>query len=77
ASAFALNNPDFNFKSLRVNTVLRWEYLPGSTMYFVWTNQKADFANNGEFNLGSDLRTLLNVQPDNVFSIKITYWLNP
>src|SRR5260221_9754593 len=26
------SNPDFNFKSLRGNAVLRWEYLPGSTL---------------------------------------------
>lgn len=75
--SFTLSNPDFNYKSLRANAVLRWEYLPGSTLYFVWTNEKVDYVNNGEFSFGSDLRTLLNVQPDNVFSIKITYWLNP
>src|SRR5439155_24423077 len=36
-STAAPYNPDFNFKSLRGNAVLRWEYLPGSTLYFVWT----------------------------------------
>jgi hypothetical protein len=27
-------NPDFSFKSLRGNAVLRWEYMPGSTLFF-------------------------------------------
>ncbi|MEO8399558.1 MAG: DUF5916 domain-containing protein, partial [Ignavibacteriaceae bacterium] len=30
APAIEIDNPDFNFKSLRGNAVLRWEYLPGS-----------------------------------------------
>jgi len=29
--------PTFNFKSLRLNTVLRWEWRPGSAIYAVWT----------------------------------------
>ena len=29
-------NPDFNTKSLRGNVVMRWEYKPGSTLFFVW-----------------------------------------
>ncbi|MBI4417619.1 MAG: carbohydrate binding family 9 domain-containing protein, partial [Ignavibacteriales bacterium] len=36
-------NPDFNFRSLRANAVFRWEYLPGSTLYLVWTNEKSHF----------------------------------
>ena len=27
---------DFNFKQFRSNTVLRWEYRPGSVLFFVW-----------------------------------------
>jgi len=36
-SPFVIPNPDFNFTSLRVNTVFRWEFKPGSTLYVVWT----------------------------------------
>ena len=39
---FLLPNPDFNFKSLRGNAVLRWEYRPGSVLYLVWTQQRTD-----------------------------------
>ena len=77
ASPFLLYNPNFNFKSLRANAVLRWEYLPGSTFYFVWTNEKVDYETGGEFRFGRDFSTLLRDRPDNVFSIKLTYWMNP
>ena len=32
---FAFDDPDFNFKSLRLNAIFRWEWRPGSAMYFV------------------------------------------
>jgi hypothetical protein len=74
APTFQVRNPDFNFKSLRANAVLRWEYSPGSTFYFVWTNQKVNFENHGELRFGNDLSKLLRDRPDNVFSVKMTYW---
>ncbi len=74
AQSFSLFNPDFNFKSSRLNAVLRWEYSPGSTFYLVWTNAKVDFETNGEFRFGRDLSTLLRDRPDNVLAVKMTYW---
>ena len=74
---FSFSMPDFNYKSIRANAVFRWEYLPGSTMYFVWTHEKADYESRGDFDLGRDVSRLARVVPDNVYSIKITYWLNP
>jgi len=35
STTYTPGNPDFNVVSLRGNAVLRWEYLPGSTIYFV------------------------------------------
>lgn len=70
--------PDFNFKSLRVNAVLRWEYLPGSTLYLVWTNEKTHYEQNyGIFRTGRDFSEMIRARPDNVFSLKITYWWSP
>ncbi len=74
---FSFSMPDFNYKSIRANAVFRWEYLPGSTMYFVWTHEKADYESRGDFEFGRDVSRLARVAPDNVYSIKITYWLNP
>ena len=77
ASPFTISNPDFNFKSIKANAVFRWEYMPGSTIYFVWTNEKMDYESRGEFSFNRDVDRLMRVQPDNVYSIKITYWINP
>jgi len=75
--AFTLPNPDFNFKSVRANVVFRWEFLPGSTLYFVWTNEKMDYESRGDFSFERDVQRLLRMTPDNVYSIKLTYWINP
>jgi hypothetical protein len=73
---FPLSDPDFNFKSLRGNAVLRWEYRPGSVLYLVWTQQRTDSEALGELQLGRSARRLVDVQADNIFLVKATYHLN-
>lgn len=75
AAPFALNNPDFNFRSLRGSAVFRWEYRPGSTLFFVWTQQRADEAAVGNFDFGRDRVALFSAHPDNIFLVKATWWL--
>ena len=75
AAPFRLDDPSFNFKSLRVNAIFRWQFRPGSTLYFVWTEQRQDFARPGEFNLGADLRSMFSAKPDDVVMVKMSYWL--
>ena len=75
AGSFSFYNPDFNYKSLRGTVVLRWEYRPGSTFYFVWTQNRADFSNPGNFRFGRDLKDLLSAPGDNIFMIKFTHLL--
>ena len=70
---FTFRNPDFNLKSLRGTIVLRWEYRPGSTIYFVWTQNRADYANPGDFNFGRDFGDLLGASGVNIFLFKINY----
>lgn len=69
---------DFNYRSLRANAVFRWEYLPGSTLYLVWTNEKSDLEMlNGMFSFSRDVSAMLRAQPTNVIALKVTYWLAP
>jgi hypothetical protein len=75
ASAQTIYNPDFNYLSLRGSAVLRWEYLPGSTLYFVWTQTRQDVEPTGAFNFGHSFNSLFNLNADNIFLIKISYWL--
>jgi len=76
AGAFYFGNPDFNVKSLRGTIVLRWEYLPGSLLYFVWTQNRADYAHPGDFQFRRDLADLLTAPGDNIFLIKVSYRWN-
>ncbi|MEJ2216265.1 MAG: DUF5916 domain-containing protein [Gemmatimonadota bacterium] len=75
APSFTLPNPDFNLRSLRGDAVLRWEYKPGSALYFVWQQQRAGRADVGNFRLGRDARAVFQNRPTNVFLIKATYWI--
>ena len=70
-----INNPDFRYLSLRGSAVLRWEYLPGSTLYFVWTQNRQNTEPNGEFSLGPSVNNLFILNADNIFLIKLSYWL--
>ena len=76
ANSFQIDNPDFNFKSLRGNAVLRWEFVPGSVVYFVWTQSRSDDEETGQFRLGRSFRRLLDTEADNIFMVKFTYWFN-
>ena len=71
----APRNPDFNFTSLRGNAVLRWEYMPGSTLFLVWTQDRTGNENVGEFRLGPACSQLVDQRPDNIFLAKVTYYL--
>jgi hypothetical protein len=73
AQPFTIENPDFNYKSLRGTIVLRWEYRLGSILYFVWTQNRSDFANPGDLRFGRDLGNLLKAPGDNIFMVKFTY----
>jgi hypothetical protein len=77
AQPFSFGRPDFNFKSLRGNAVLRWEYMPGSTLFFVWTQSRSAADDNGNFRFGSSMGSMLRAPAENIFMIKATYWWNP
>ncbi len=71
---YSFDRPDFNFMQFRSNMVLRWEYIPGSTFFLVWTQGRTDssgYEADGSFqNLSHDL---FNVKPTNIFLVKYTY----
>jgi hypothetical protein len=75
AAPFSFGNPDFNFKSLRVNAVFRWEVRPGSNLYAVWTRRQQDVAHPGDFRFGRDAAALFRAPGDDVLLVKLTYWI--
>jgi hypothetical protein len=74
-AAATFGNPDFNFRSLRGSAVLRWEYRPGSTLFFVWQQQRSGQEAFGDFALSRDAGAVFREHPDNVFVIKASYWI--
>jgi hypothetical protein len=87
APSFNVADRDFNVRSLLGNAVLRWEWSPGSTLYLVWQQSRAgrlqasDFdavgaAPVGSFDLSHDAAELFRIRPDNIFQVKVNYWLN-
>jgi hypothetical protein len=73
---YSFDEPDFNFRQFRSNLVIRWEYLPGSTMFLVWSQGRTSSASNGSFDYGGDMKELFTVQPNNVFLLKFSYWFS-
>jgi hypothetical protein len=74
AESFSFDNPDFNFKSLRGNAVLRWEYRPGSTLYLVWTQNRWDDRYEEPYSFRESMHQLGDAKADNIFMLKATYW---
>jgi hypothetical protein len=74
APSFSIGNPDFRTHSLRGNAVVRWEYRPGSALFFVWQQERSDFLPfEGDFQTRRDTREIFG-RPSNVFLVKATYW---
>jgi hypothetical protein len=77
AVSFAVPQPDFNVRALRGNAVMKWDWRPGSTMYIAWQQTRNSFEPIGQFEFGHDVDQLFGAVPDNIFLIKVSYWLNP
>jgi hypothetical protein len=75
AQSFTLRDPDFNFRSLRGTGVLRWEWRPGSTAYLAWTQTRSGVAPIGDLDFGRDRRALFDTPADNIFVLKVSYWI--
>jgi hypothetical protein len=69
-----MGNPDFNEQSFRSNVVLRWEYLPGSTLFLVWSQTRGNETSNYFSTVGEDLTAAFRTAPANVILLKISYW---
>ena len=73
SSDFSFSDPDFSFVQFRSNLVIRWEYIPGSELFLVWSQGATGFANPMD-GLGFSLRDqILNQKLENTFLIKATY----
>ena len=73
----SLQRYSFDFMQLRSNSVLRWEFRPGSTMFAVWQHGRSGY---DRFLPGRTWRNeyddLFGLHPDNTFLIKVAYWID-
>ncbi len=72
------NNPGgFDAKFFNSNTVLRWEYEPGSTLYLVWSQGRSDSDGiMGTRSFTGDFRQLFRAPADNTFLVKVSHWFD-
>lgn len=73
---YTLINPDFNFHQFRSNLVAKWEYRPGSFLYFVWSSERTGNTDEAYASMGESFRQLWKVFPGNIFLIKFNYWFS-
>ena len=73
SNTYTFENPDFSFFEFRSNLVMRWEYLPGSTAYLVWSQGRTGDDPNGDFSLSDNISKLVQIKPHNVILLKLSY----
>lgn len=70
---YTFSNPDFSFIQFRSNLVARWEYIPGSELFLVWSQGTTNFGNPAERLIPSLNDNLFSRKINNIFLIKATY----
>jgi hypothetical protein len=75
ADTFVLENEDFNVRSFRSTSVVRWEWRPGSTLFVVWQQDRSGFEEIGDRAGPGDLFGSLTASGNNFFAVKVSYWL--
>lgn len=73
---FSFRNPNFSFNEFRSNLVARWEYLPGSTLYFVWEHRMSNRDTYFTSGWGNNLDRMFGLPSTNTFMIKMNYWFD-
>lgn len=73
---YGIDDPDFNFRDFNSNLVVRWEYMPGSLLYLVWSQARSESLPTGTFAFERDMRGLFDMHPHDVFLIKFIKWFS-
>jgi hypothetical protein len=71
---FGFADPAFSDREFHLNLLLRWEFLPGSTIFLVWTQER--LGNEvSPFDIGRDLQQLWRSPATDVLLAKVSYWI--
>lgn len=73
---YSFDNPNFNVMDFNSNLVLRWEYLPGSTLFVVWNQNRHSSLSRGSYSFPNDPKHLFtDTYPNDIFLVKFSYRL--
>jgi hypothetical protein len=71
---YSFDNPDFTFDEWLSNLVIRWEFMPGSTAYLVWSQTRNYYMENGGFEIWDNMDNLFTEnKATNTFLVKFSY----
>ena len=71
--AYSFDNPDFNIREFRSNMVLRWEYIPGSTLFLVWASNGSSFDQKINDGFSDASEDMFQLKSRNTLLVKYTY----
>ena len=72
-SDYSISNPDFSFAQFNSNLVLRWEYIPGSELFLVWSQGLRNEFFASDSLIDGIQSGIIDQRPQNIFLIKYTY----
>ena len=72
--SYSFASPDFTFNEFRSNLVFRWEYLPGSTLYFAWIHTLSNRKNEYVSGWRDNIDTIFGLPSTNTFMVKANFW---
>ena len=71
---YGFYNPDFTVDEWLSNLVIRWEFLPGSTAYLVWSQTRDYYMQDGGFDWWESMTDMFkDGKPNNTFLVKFSY----
>lgn len=66
----------FDVLQVRSNSVVRWEFRPGSTLFAVWTHGRDGFNEFSNRSWRDEYDQLFALHPANTFLLKLAYWID-
>jgi len=73
---YSFGNPDFDFRDFNSNLVVRWEYSPGSALFFVWNQTRSNGSLLDDPSFSDGLSELFDTPANDVVLIKFSKWLS-
>ncbi len=74
---YSFRDPDFTVNEWLSNLVIRWEFVPGSTAYLVWSQTRDYYAQEGGFGVWDNMNDMFtDKKPTNTFLVKLSYRIN-